>query len=278
MWESRRLPASGAGPSPDRLLLGSEGTLAVITEAWVRVLPREMPRWSARVELPDFAAGLDAVREIVQAGLLPSNCRLIEPREAALTMAGDGSAALLLLGFEAVTEPAVRALAICSQHGGPRERGHRPRVARRVPARAVPARHARGHGRAHRDVRERDHMGAPAGVRGDRQGGHRGGARRRRRRHLPADARVRGRRRALLHGVAPARRGDEEEQWALVKRAASEAILAAGGTITHHHAVGRDHREFYERQRPAPFAAALRAAKAELDPDGRLNPGVLFAP
>jgi alkyldihydroxyacetonephosphate synthase len=78
--------------------------------------------------------------------------------------------------------------------------------------------------------------------------------------------------------VAPARRGDEEEQWALVKRAASEAILAAGGTITHHHAVGRDHRELYERQRPAPFAAALRAAKAELDPDARLNPGVLLAP
>jgi alkyldihydroxyacetonephosphate synthase len=76
--------------------------------------------------------------------------------------------------------------------------------------------------------------------------------------------------------LAPARRGDEEAQWAAVKHAASEAILAAGGTITHHHAVGRDHRAHYDRQRPEPFAAALRAAKAELDPRGILNPGVLL--
>jgi alkyldihydroxyacetonephosphate synthase len=78
--------------------------------------------------------------------------------------------------------------------------------------------------------------------------------------------------------LAPARRCDEEAQWALVKRTASDAILAAGGTITHHHAVGRDHREYYERRRPAPFAAALRAVKAGLDPDTRLNPRVLLSP
>jgi alkyldihydroxyacetonephosphate synthase len=51
-----------------------------------------------------------------------------------------------------------------------------------------------------------------------------------------------------------------------------------GGTITHHHAVGRDHRPWYDRQRPDPFAAALRAAKAALDPAGVLNPGVLLDP
>ena len=60
--------------------------------------------------------------------------------------------------------------------------------------------------------------------------------------------------------------------------AASDAVLAAGGTITHHHAVGRDHRPWYDRQRPEPFAAALRAAKAALDPDGRLNPGYSSTP
>ena len=76
--------------------------------------------------------------------------------------------------------------------------------------------------------------------------------------------------------VAPARRGDEEAQWAEIKRAAADAVLAGGGTITHHHAVGRDHRPWYDRQRPEPFAAALRAAKAALDPAGRLNPGVLL--
>jgi alkyldihydroxyacetonephosphate synthase len=78
--------------------------------------------------------------------------------------------------------------------------------------------------------------------------------------------------------LAPAIRGGEVAQWDEVKAAVSEAILGAGGTITHHHAVGRDHRPWYDRQRPAPFAAALRAAKAELDPAGMLNPGVLIDP
>ena len=75
--------------------------------------------------------------------------------------------------------------------------------------------------------------------------------------------------------LAPARRGREVAQWDEVKAAASEALLAAGGTITHHHAVGRDHRPWYDRQRPDAFAAALRGAKAVLDPAGVLNPGVL---
>jgi alkyldihydroxyacetonephosphate synthase len=78
--------------------------------------------------------------------------------------------------------------------------------------------------------------------------------------------------------LAPARRGGELAQWAEVKAAAAEAVLAAGGTITHHHAVGRDHRPWYDRQRPAPFAAALRAAKGAVDPAGILNPGVLLDP
>jgi alkyldihydroxyacetonephosphate synthase len=76
--------------------------------------------------------------------------------------------------------------------------------------------------------------------------------------------------------LAPARRGEELEQWAAIKTAAADAILEAGGTITHHHAVGRDHRLWYDRQRPEPFAVALRAAKGALDPAGILNPGVLL--
>ena len=76
--------------------------------------------------------------------------------------------------------------------------------------------------------------------------------------------------------MAPGRAGGELSQWAEIKAAASEALLAHGGTITHHHAVGRDHRPWYDRQRPEPFAAALCAAKATLDPDAILNPGVLI--
>jgi alkyldihydroxyacetonephosphate synthase len=78
--------------------------------------------------------------------------------------------------------------------------------------------------------------------------------------------------------VAPARRGEEIEQWWAIKRTVSDAIIDAGGTITHHHAVGRDHRPWYDRQRPEPFAAALRGAKAAVDPVGIMNPGVLVDP
>lgn len=76
--------------------------------------------------------------------------------------------------------------------------------------------------------------------------------------------------------LGPARRGAELEQWAAIKGAASAAIIAAGGTITHHHAVGREHRPWYDAQRPAPFALALAGAKAAIDPRWALNPGVLI--
>ena len=73
-----------------------------------------------------------------------------------------------------------------------------------------------------------------------------------------------------------AKAGDELERWAVLKSAASEALMRMGATITHHHAVGRTHRPFYERERPGPFGAILRAAKTTLDPHGILNPGVLI--
>jgi len=64
--------------------------------------------------------------------------------------------------------------------------------------------------------------------------------------------------------------------WDEIKAVASEELLRLGATITHHHAVGRDHLRWYERQRPDPFGTALRAVKKSLDPTGILNPGVLF--
>jgi alkyldihydroxyacetonephosphate synthase len=78
--------------------------------------------------------------------------------------------------------------------------------------------------------------------------------------------------------LAPAKRGEEVAQWSEIKLAASDAVIAEGGTITHHHAVGREHRPWYEQQRPEPFAEALRAAKAAVDPAGVMNPGVLIDP
>ena len=76
--------------------------------------------------------------------------------------------------------------------------------------------------------------------------------------------------------LAPARRGEEVEQWARSRPSSATRCLPPGGTITHHHAVGRDHRPWYDRQRPGPFAAALRSAKSAVDPAGILNPGVLI--
>jgi alkyldihydroxyacetonephosphate synthase len=285
-WESRRLPASGAGPSPDRLLLGSEGTLAVITEAWMRVLPRPTERRGASVAFTDFAAGATAVRALVQDGLRPANCRLIDPREAALTFAGDGSKALLVLGFESdgapLAEQFARACQLCREHGGTVTPSHPTRGGAGASWRAAFL----------RAPYVRDTLVAmgvmsetfESAITWDRLDSFVAQVTAAARQALGPQGLVTVR---LTHAypdgaapyftvVAPARRGEEEEQWLAVKRAAADAIVAAGGTITHHHAVGRDHRPWYERQRPEPLAAALRAAKDALDPDARLNPGVLF--
>ena len=75
-----------------------------------------------------------------------------------------------------------------------------------------------------------------------------------------------------------ARPGAELQQWRAIKQAASEALIAHGATITHHHAVGRVHRPWYDVERPALFAEALAAVKRTLDPAGVLNPGVVIGP
>ncbi len=290
-WESRRLPGSGAGPSPDRLLAGSEGILGVITSAWVRVQPRPSHRASAGVRFETFLRGAECVRELAQSGLHPSNCRLLDAAEAGLTMAGDGSHALLVLGFESTDHPVdramERALEICAQHGGgvlPRREGAggdaveswrgafigAPYVRDLLVAAGVvsetfetaitwerfPAFHARVMEAAREAVREVCGRGGGVFCRFT---------------HVYPDGPA-----PYFTVLAPARRGEEIEQWSTIKRAVSEVLVEQGATITHHHAVGRDHRPYYERQRPEPFELALRGAKAALDPAGVMNPGVLL--
>ena len=120
--ESRRLPGSGAGPSPDRLFLGSEGSLGIITEAWMRVQDR--PRWraSAGVVFGSYAEGVTATRAVAQSGLFPTNCRLLDGLEAATAAGTSGVAALLVLGFESADHPVDtwigRAVELCRDHGG----------------------------------------------------------------------------------------------------------------------------------------------------------------
>jgi len=281
VWESRRLPGSGAGPSPDRMLLGSEGTLAVITEAWVRVRPKPEARRSAGVAFAEFTTAVDAVRTILHAGLRPANCRLISAREAALTFAGDGSSALLVLGFEEDVSGADRAFAICRDHGGQVREGSGGGSGawREAFLRAPYLRDALVAMGVLTETFE-------TAVTWERLPGLMASVQEAATEALGGDGEVTCR---LTHAyvdgaapyftvLAPARRGEEEAQWSAIKAVASDAILAAGGTITHHHAVGRDHRRWYDRQRPGPFAAAMRAAKDALDPDSLLNPGVLWEP
>jgi alkyldihydroxyacetonephosphate synthase len=305
LWQSRRLSGSGAGPSPDRALIGSEGILGVIGEAWMRVRPRPEFKASCGVEFDEFLAAAGAVREISQSGLHPSNCRLLDATEAGMTGAGSGERSLLVLGFEsahhAVDEPMKLALAIAREHGGePGQTRSSSSAGDGAPTDSVGAwRSAFLLAPYLRDTFvacgvlsetfetaitwdrfEGFHASAMAAV----------GARVAEVCDCPADGPGAPRVSCRFTHVypdgpapyftimAPAVRGGEVEQWDEIKAAAAEAVIEGGGTITHHHAIGRDHRPWYDRQRPAPFAAALRAAKRELDPAGMLNPGVLIDP
>ncbi len=287
VWESRRLPASGAGPSPDRLLLGSEGTIGVITEAWLRVHRRPTWRASVSVAFTRLDGALAATRAVAQSGLGPSNCRLLDPVEAETAGTSNGTS-LLLLAFESADHPVEhwldRAVAIAREHGGvPRPARDTGRDAagewRDAFLKAPYLRDAlvslgivaetfetactwRDLPRLHHDVTHAvsDALRAVCG----------GGQVGMRLTHVYPDGAA-----PYFTVVAPGRHGSMVAMWDEVKGAASEAILGAGGTITHHHAVGRDHVAGYRAQRPEPFARALAAARRELDPAGVLNPGVL---
>ncbi|MCW2608571.1 MAG: linked oxidase domain protein [Frankiales bacterium] len=287
-WESRRLPGSGAGPSPDRLLLGSEGTLGVVTQAWLRAQPRPAHRWAATLAAPSFAAGAQAVRALVQAGLSPATCRLVDPGESALTGTLATGEAALVLGLESLRVPlqaeAEVALEVCRDAGlRVVEAGDRGEAGQAWRSTFVRAPYLREQlvllgvlvetfeTACTWDRLDALVAGVTAAVTDALQRVCGGGAVTCRLTHVYPDGAA-----PYFTVLAPARRGSEVAQWDEVKAAASEALAAHGGTITHHHAVGRDHRPWYDAQRPEPFAVALRAAKAALDPAGVLNPGVLL--
>lgn len=290
LWESRRLPGSGAGPSPDRMLLGSEGTLGVVTEAWVRAQPRPAHRWAATLAAPDLASGGRAVRALLQAGLLPATCRLLDPSEATLTGTMTTGEAALVLGFESLAAPveveSALALELCRAEGlRVQESGPRGAAGQAWRSSFLRAPYLRESllllgvlVETFETAVTWDRFDALVAsvTAATTDALHRvcgGGRVTCRLTHAYADGCA-----PYFTVLAPARRGSEVAQWDDVKAAASEALIAAGGTITHHHAVGRDHRPWYDRQRPDPFALALAGAKSALDPAGILNPGVLLTP
>jgi alkyldihydroxyacetonephosphate synthase len=292
--ESRRLPGSGAGPSPDRLMIGSEGILGVIAQAWMRLQDRPTFRDGGAVRFRDFLSAARAVRAISQAGLYPSNCRILDPAEAYNTGAADGSVAIMVLAFESADHEVApwmkRARECCTDHGGtPEARGaeaHRegaagvwrnvfirmPYAMERLILRGVindtfeTAITWERFEKFHDAIKNATQSAIKEAT--DRKGEVTC-----RFTHVYPD------------GPAPyftfhalGEPGKLGAQWLAIKSAALDAVIENGGTVTHHHAVGRDHRPWYDRQRPPLFAEALRVAKKALDPQGLLNPGVLIDP
>ncbi len=296
VMESRRLPGSGAGPSPDRMLIGSEGTLGVITRAWMRLQARPRFRAGAGVAFAGMEAGAGAVRALSQSGLFPANCRLLDPAEVAANRLSAGGAALLVLGFESADhDPSAklaRALEIAADHGGRAgKNGAGPGGAagawRTAFLRMPYYRNlATGLGLIndtfesavtwdkfdafYAGVREKmgavleEVCGAPVEISC-------------RFTHIYPDGPA-----PYFSFTAPGGAdGDLRAalaRWREIKQAANEVMVGLGGTITHHHAVGRDHRSGYDAQAPALFRRALAAAKSALDPQGILNPGALIDP
>ncbi len=284
--ESRRLPGSGAGPSPDRLFLGSEGTLGVITEAWLRVQDR--PRWRAGASMlfDDYDQAVTATRLIAQSALFPTNCRLLDPMEVFLNAGTQSSGGVLVLGFESadhpVAEPMRRATEICADHGGRATESGVSAAADTWRSSFLRMPYQRDALAAQSMIVETfetactwdrfDELRAAVLAAANAAFASTGvvGVVTCRFTHVYPDGP------APYFGIyAAGRWGRTVEQWDEIKIAVSSALSDTGGTITHHHAVGRDHRPWYDRQRPDPFAVALRAAKSALDPAGILNPGVL---
>jgi alkyldihydroxyacetonephosphate synthase len=307
VMETRRLPGSGAGPAPDRLVLGSEGTLGVLTEAWMRVQARPRFRASASVRFDDYSKAVDCVRAISQSGLYPSNCRLLDPAEALWTRVADGRSAVLVLGFESADHPLqawmARALELVSDHGG--------QFDARAAARSMEGDEDDGHRSGAAGVWRDAFIRMPywrdpalgmgmimdtfetavtwdrfenlyAGVKRDvsmailRATGH-DVLLSCRFTHVYPDGPAPY---FTLSTVGPIA-GDVRSSlaaWREMKLAANEAVVAHGGTITHHHAVGRDHRSGYDSESDPLFRRMLVAAKQVVDPHALLNPGVLLDP
>jgi alkyldihydroxyacetonephosphate synthase len=296
--ETRRLPASGAGPAPDRLVIGSEGAFGVITEAWMRLQERPRFRASTSVRFENMTKAVAGVRALSQSGLHPANCRLLDPAEVAFAGVGDRKSPTLVVGFESAdhdVKPAfARALELLGDHGGTWDD-------------AGPGgdEHRKGDAGAWREAflrmpylrDETTRRGAildtfESAITWDRFEAFYAGVV-----EAVGEAieRVTGKGASIScrfthvypDGPAPyftyaavgSTDGDLASaiaKWREIKAASNAAVVKMGGTSTHHHAVGRDHRSAYEIEVPPLMRAALAAVKKTFDPAGVMNPGVLI--
>jgi alkyldihydroxyacetonephosphate synthase len=297
------LPASAAGPGLRQLLVGSEGALGVISELALRVRPAPQERIYEGVFFEDFAAGQQTLRALAREHALPDVARLSDEQETRMSLALAGSGGvkgrlgrgylqlrgyregcLAILGFEGAAEEVAarrrRALALVRSGGGLAV-GRSPGEAWRAGRFTAPylrdellthgvmvetletAAQWSNVARLHRSVTDAIAEALRAGGTPGLVMCHLS--------HVYETG-------ASLYFtlLARQREGDEIVQWRAVKQAAGEAILAGGGTITHHHGVGRDHAQWMAREVSDGGVAALRALKSELDPAGIMNPGKLL--
>lgn len=296
-------PHTAAGPALRELILGSEGVLGVITDVRARVRPlpevRRYEGWMAA----DFAAAAETVRMLAQAGALPDVTRVSDEQETAVSMALAGTAGLkrtLLDAYLGARRRQGGCMLIVGWEGEAEDVERRRTVAVRtlraggaVPLGAAAGRaweHGRYRGPYLRDelmdlgyfveTLETSHTWSRYGelyaavgdaLRGALEAQGTPGIVMCHLSHAYRDG-------ASLYYtfIAPRRPGAEIEQWSTVKTAACEAIVACGGTITHHHAVGRDHAPYMPAEVGELGVAALRALKERLDPAGVMNPGKLL--
>ena len=280
-------PANAAGPDLRQLLLGSEGAFGVLTSVTVRV--RRAPAETAYEgwRWPSFAAGSDAMRTLAQAGLLPTVIRLSDETETAINLADpssiggtDDPGCLMITGYEGTPEQvAARRAAVTAAltdlggtalGTGPGEkwahgRFNAPYLRDSLLDRGVLVETLET--ATFWSNRERLYADVKAALTASLGDGtlvlcHVS--------HVYETG-------CSLYFTVAARQGDDPiAQWQAAKAAASDAMIAAGATITHHHAVGTDHKPWFAQEIGDVGVRVLRAVKAELDPAGILNPGVLI--
>jgi alkyldihydroxyacetonephosphate synthase len=296
-------PHTAAGPALRELIVGSEGTLGVITEVTVRVRPTPSARRYEAWMAADFAAGRELFRSLAQSDALPDVARLSDESETRVSLELAGTAGLkrtLLDSYLGLRRRRGGCLVICGWEGEresvERRRAISARFLRRagaVPLGQAPGRaweHGRFDGPYLRDelldlgymveTLETSHTwsrldelyrGVGGALSDAMTGQDTPGIVMCHVSHAYRDG-------ASLYFTfaCRARRGEEIEQWRAVKTAACDAIVAAEGTITHHHAVGRDHAPYMPAEIGELGIEALSALKERLDPAGIMNPGKLL--
>ncbi len=291
--ESRKLPGSGAGPSEERFYTGSEGILGIITSAWMRLQDIPIYKKTITVAFPTFEAGAQAARALAQSGLNPTNARLVDAMEALINGLGDGQSAILIVGFESHQREVgywmQEALALCKEHGG---KWNEKRLAENTRSKKgdawkksflmlpylrdemmklgliVETFETAITWNQFPDFYENIKNAAQQAI--DKYCGV--GVVTCRFTHIYPDGPA-----PYFSIIAQGKQGKQLEQWDNIKNEVSQAIIDNGGTITHHHAVGKDHRPFYTQQRTPLFGEILKAAKNTVDPKWIMNPGVLLA-